>query len=304
MNTVEIDKIDGNERSFCISYPLEDDLLLASIARFGILLPLSLLREDDPVVVAGFKRLDAARRLGMTEVPCVYLDIGARQALLTAINDNLARPLNTVEKALCISKMLAAGFTREEVCEVAALLGLPPRENTLETAVAAASAQTPVLSFLVKRRLPFPLVEQLFWFDVEEQESIIRLAEAVGGTVSSLREMLHLMMLLKVKRGAVDFRQLDGAKDADALRLRLKRQTHPLLSGLEEKLAALMSACALPPQIKVKVDPAFEKESIDISLRAGNMREIEDALARLQRLTGEGFFRSIFELTQGAPHRI
>ena len=303
MNTIAIDKIDVNERLFCISYPLEDNLLLASIARFGILLPLGLLREDNPVIVAGFKRLDAARRLGMTEVPCVYLDIGARQALLTAINDNLARPLNTVEKALCISKMLTAGFTREEVCEVAALLGLPPRENTLETAVSAASAQTPVLSFLVRRRLPFPLVEQLLRFDVEEQKSIIRLADAVGGTVSSLREMLHLMTLLKVKRGAVDFRHLEGAKDADALRQRLKRQTHPLLSGLEEKLAALMSACALPPQIKVKVDPAFEKESIDISLRAGNMREIEEALAKLRSLTGEGLFRSIFELTQGA-HRI
>jgi len=304
MNTVEIDKIHVNDRSFCVSYPLEDDLLLASIARFGVLVPLSLLNARNPVVVTGFRRLDAARRLGIREVPCVFLDIGERQALLTAITDNMGRPLNTVEKALCISKMLAAGFMREEVCEVAALLGLPPRENTLETAVSAASAEAPVASFIVNRRLPLPLVEQLLWFDPEEQKGIIRLAGAVGGTVGTFREMLHLMMLLKVKRGTVDFQQLDGAKDPDAIRQRLKRQTYPLLTGLEEKLETLLSACALPPQIKVRVDPAFEKESIDISLRARNVREIEEALAKLQRLAGEGLFRSIFELTHGAPHRI
>ena len=116
--------------------------------------------------------------------------------------------------------------------------------------------------------------------------------------------MLQLMMLLKVKRGAIDFQQLDSAKDADAIRQRLKRQTHPLLSDLEERLAELLSAAALPPHIKVRVDPAFEKESIDISLRAGNSREIEEALKKLECLTGQGLFRSIFELTHGTPHRL
>ena len=131
----------------------------------------------------------------------------------------------------------------------------------------------------MKHQLPLTLVEQLFWFEPEERYSIIRLADAVRRSISSFREMLQLMMLLKVKREAIDFQQLDGAKDADTIRQRLKRQTHPLLSDLEEKLAKLLCAAALPPHIKVRVDPAFEKESIDISLRAreqpGNRRGAE-----------------------------
>jgi hypothetical protein len=304
METVEIDKIHVNDRSFCVSYPLEDDLLLASIAKFGVLVPLSLLRKEHPVIVTGFKRLDAARRLGIDELPYVFLDITERQALLTAIHDNMTRPLNTVEKALCVDKMLAAGFKVEEVYEVMTMLGLPPRENILKAAISAAWAEEQTKSFIVKHQLPLTLVEQLFWFEPEERYGIIRLAEAVHGTVSSFREMLQLMMLLKVKRGAIDFQQLDGAKDADAIRQRLKRQTHPLLSDLEEKLKMLLSACALPPHIKVRVDPAFEKESIDISLRAGNSQEIEEALKKLECLTGQGLFRSIFELTHGTPHRL
>ncbi len=77
-----------------------------------------------------------------------------------------------------------------------------------------------------------------------------------------------------------------------------------MLSDLEEKLKALLCAAALPPHIKVRVDPAFEKESIDISLRAGSSREIEEALKKLECLTGQGLFRSIFELTHGTPHRL
>ncbi len=304
METVEIDKIHVNDRSFCVSYPLEDDLLLTSVAKFGVLVPIGLLRRDEPVIVTGFKRLEAARRLGIRELPYVFLDVSERRALLTAIHDNITRPLNTVEKALCIDKMLTAGFKVEEVYEIMTMLGLPPRENILKTAIAAACAEAPAKSFIVKHQLPLTLVEQLFWFEPEERYSIICLADAVRTSVSSFREMLQLMMLLKVKRGTIDFQQLDGVKDADAIRERLKRQTHPLLSDLEERLGRLLSACALPPHIKVRVDPAFEKESIDISLQARNSREIEEALKKLECLTGQGLFRSIFELTHGTPHRL
>jgi hypothetical protein len=51
------------------------------------------------------------------------------------------------------------------------------------------------------------------------------------------------------------------------------------------------------------VDKAFEKEAIDIEIRARNNEEVEGALARLDRLAGQGFFRSIFELTHGAADR-
>jgi len=217
METVEIDKIHVNDRSFCVSYPLEDALLLASVAKLGVLVPLSLLRKGHPIIVTGFKRLDAARRLGIRELPYVFLDISERQALLTAIHDNMTRPLNTVEKALCIDKMLTAGFKVEEVYEVMTMLGLPPRESILRTVISTAWAEEQAKSFIVRHQLPLTLVERLFWFEPEERYGIIRLADSVHGTVSSYREMLRLMMLLKVKRGAIDFQQLDGAKDADAI---------------------------------------------------------------------------------------
>jgi len=303
MESIRIDKVNVLDRTFCVSYPLEDDHLLASVAKFGIVTPLGLLKKERAVIVTGHKRAEAARILGIEEIPYVFLDLDGKQALLTSINDNLARSLNTVEKAICIEKMRSLGFSAQDTYEVMAMLGLPARENAHATCIAAASAEEATKSFIVRHHLPITVVEQLFWFDPGEQRNIIAIAGPRRPTVSSLREALQLMMLLKVKRGAIDFTELALSGDMEALKGALKRQTHPLLSGLEEKLAGILAACALPPNIRVRVDKAFEKEAIDIEIRARNNEEVEGALARLDRLAGQGFFRSIFELTHGAADR-
>ena len=304
METIEIDKIDALDRRFSISYPLADERLLASIARFGVLGPLALRKGGRAVVITGHKRLDAALRLGIGKVPCIFSDADDRQALLMSINDNLARPLNTVEKAVCVEKMAGLGFPVEEIYGVMEMLGLPAREKALNTCMAAASAEEPVWAFIVRHGLPLQVVEQLFWFEGGEVQEIIRLVGPLRPTVSSLRETLHLMMLLKVKRGEIDLAGLEGAKDMEALRRALRKRTNPLLSGLEEKLAGILAACALPPYVRVRVDPAFERESVDITIQARNNEEVEGALAKLGNVAREGLFGGIFELTHGTTDTI
>ncbi len=304
METIEIDKIDALDRRFCISYPLADERLLASIARFGILGPLVLRGGRRPVVITGHKRLDAALRLGIGKVPCIFSDADDRQALLTSINDNLARPLNTVEKAVCVEKMAGLGFPLDEIYAVMAMLGLPAREKALNTCMAAASAEEQVLAFIVRHGLPLSVVAQLFWFESGERKEIIRLVGPLHPTVSSLREALHLMMLLKVKRGEIALAGLEDTQDMDGLRRALKKRTNPLMTGLEEKLAGILAACALPPYVKVRVDPAFERESVDITIQAASSQEVEGALSKLGSIAREGRFGSIFELTHGTPDSI
>ncbi len=148
MDTIELDKVNVTDSRFCVSYPLADDLLLASVKRFGILTPVALQGGERPAVITGHKRCDAARRLGIVKVPCVFFDVDDRQALLMSINDNMPRPLNTVERAVCVAKMAACGFPAEEVYAVMTMLGLPARENVLKTCIEAASAEEQVSAFI------------------------------------------------------------------------------------------------------------------------------------------------------------
>jgi ParB-like chromosome segregation protein Spo0J len=262
-----------------------------------------MLDREPPVVVTGFKRIEAAKRLGIATIPCVFLDVDDRQALLTSISDNLKRPLNTIEKARCVEKMGAHGFPKEDIYEIARLIGLPARVETLRTALAMNSMEESAKALVAKHDLPLPVVEQLLRFDAQELAFIVRLVDSFRSTTSLFREVLHLLTLLKTKRGYVDFQELGSAKDMEALRLSLKRATHPLLSRLEDRLEKIREASALPPHIRVQVDPVFEKEAIDIQVRARNNAEVDEALKKLEALSRQGVFRSIFELTHGAPER-
>src|SRR5271157_43448 len=123
METIEIDRINRTDTRFCVSFPVEDPLLLASISAFGIRMPLLLLDTVPYTVVTGFKRLDVACRLGMTTVPCSLSSMSEKDALLTAINDNIKRSLNLVEDALSVEKMSRVGFPKEEIYAMMKLLG-------------------------------------------------------------------------------------------------------------------------------------------------------------------------------------
>jgi ParB family chromosome partitioning protein len=299
METVPIEKIDFDDRRFCVSYPLDDDPLFASVEKFGILLPVCLLVASRPVVVCGFRRLRAAQRLGIRDVPAVFLGLDEKKALLTAIHDNIARPLNTVEKALCVDRMIETGFSKGEVSQVMTVLGLPAREDVRATAIGLARAPEEIKAFVAGRRLPITSAGRLFWFEPAERLPIIRLLDRGRASVGMCRELLHLMMLVKVREGAIDFGALEGEADAAALRLRLAAMVSPILSGLRRELARILAACALPPAIDVKVDQDFERDYIDVSMRLRDEGELEEALQKLGGLRARGLFRSMFELTHG-----
>jgi hypothetical protein len=303
MNRVRIDKIDVNDTSYCISYPIEDDLLASSVKRFGVLLPIGLLESDRSKVVTGFKRIAAAKTAGIDEVPCVFLDVSEKEAVLVAINDNLKRPLNTIEKARCLEKMMMRGFLAEDLYAMARMIGLPARERTLRTIVAMNTLGEAAKSLVVEHNLPLAVVEQFLSFDDEEITRIASMVSPLNATSSYLREALHLLMLLKIRKEPVDLQQLEGVKDMEGLIRGLKRITHPILTRLEGRLEKIREASALPPHISIKVDPVFEKESIDICVRARTNDEVDGALKKLETLSEQGLFRSIFELTHGTPDR-
>ncbi len=303
MQTISLDKVNLLDRTYCISYPLEDNLLTGSIRRFGVLTPLCLLPGLPAVVITGFKRIAAATKIGLKEIPCTFVDVSERQALLISITDNLRRPLNTIEKAFCVQKMSVLDFPMDEVYEVMKMIGLPAHRKAFSAALAAAELEEPFRDFIVRRRLPINVVDQLLSFDPEERARIVRITDPLNVTVSHLREIFQLFMLVKVKRGGIDFQGLEQSEDMEELKQRLKRIVQPILFSLQEKLGKIKASSALPPTIQVNVDPVFEKEAIDILIQARSPLEVEDALAKLSSLSKEGIFGSIFELTHGLPGR-
>ena len=91
--------------------------LAASIRRHGVVQPLVVRRRPDGwELVAGERRLRAARLAGLATVPCVEAEVDERESALLALVENLQRrDLHYFEEAAAISAYLRqTGATQEE----------------------------------------------------------------------------------------------------------------------------------------------------------------------------------------------
>ena len=91
--------------------------LSQSIRSFGILNPLTVrCRGGKYELVAGERRLRAARIAGLEEVPCILLDVNMEDASLIALIENLQRrDLDFIEEAVGLSRLIRMfGMSQEE----------------------------------------------------------------------------------------------------------------------------------------------------------------------------------------------
>lgn len=107
--------------------------LADSIRRYGVLNPLSVrVRQGRYELVAGERRLRAARLAGLEEVPCVVLDIDADQSGAIALVENLQRrDLDFVEQAQGIARLMELFGLSQEECARRLGLSQPALANKL-----------------------------------------------------------------------------------------------------------------------------------------------------------------------------
>lgn len=185
---IPIDSISPNPRQPRSNFdPLELDELAASIREHGILQPLIVSSAGDNryILIAGERRLEAARKAGLRTVPAILRQVGDQQLLELALIENLQRAdLNPLEEAEAYRQLTADfGLSHEQVAErvgksraavtnTLRLLGLPEaaRKALLEGKISEGHARA-LLS------LPTPEAQQAALHTVLTQDLNVRQTE-------------------------------------------------------------------------------------------------------------------------------
>ncbi len=117
----------------------ELDALERSIRQFGFVQPV-LARKDDQTVIGGHQRLVAARRLGLTTVPVIWLDISREQARVLNLALNkisgswdeqlLARLLADLGTSVDLS---LSGFGEDEIADLLRSLEVREKRERVES---------------------------------------------------------------------------------------------------------------------------------------------------------------------------
>lgn len=95
--------------------------LAESIRRHGILQPLSVRRVGTSYeLIAGERRLRAGILAGLTEIPCIVMNMDERESGLTALVENLQRQdLDFIEEARGISRIMEEyAFSQEQAAQL------------------------------------------------------------------------------------------------------------------------------------------------------------------------------------------
>ncbi len=322
---IRSDQIDAQDRFFAISLPwLPIDQLMRSVQETGILSPLHVQRtaSEQFRIIIGFRRYEAARKLGFREVPCIVREEEDGLTLLVqALEDNrVTRPLHLLEKAHLLLRLREHfGLSDEALMDdFMALLSLPADRFHLQQCLDLAR-----LPELLQRTLLDPLepeiVLKLSSWKTEEQEFFHRIAvkfrlgknkqrklfnlldelRALAGTTPSGPPAKGSVSMLWKESGAAEIEQderLSPSDRFDKVFEKLRRLRFPRLSACEQEYERLKAALKLPPQIQFRAPRYFEGKRIDVFLSFESIEELFEGARKLDEIAKTDEVRQILEL--------
>jgi ParB/RepB/Spo0J family partition protein len=305
LKTIPLDKIDLEDTQFLITFLPDLESLVASVQRVGLLEPLLVRKRDDGryQLICGFKRAEALRLIAVPEVEAFVYPQGALddiQALLLQMGHNIVRPLNLVEKAQALGKLLAFGCPEREVIDrYLPLLGLQPSIRILKQVTGLMSLEQGLQEYLVRKNLSLSTSTLFLHLDKEGQEAILPLLDALGPGENRVKEIIAYLREISLRDGVsiaaliskkeigelIDDQETSRPQRLEHLRRVLKEMRFPRLTAMENTFADYERSLSLPPQISFHPPPFFEGEQFKMELRFKDLKELGGLLARLRRIS-------------------
>jgi len=167
--------------------------LADSIRQHGILQPLSVRRAGlHYELIAGERRLRAAKLAGLTEVPCIVMNMAPEESALAAMVENLQRQdLDFIEEANGIARLLELGNMSQE--QAARLLG--KSQSAIANKLRILRHSGPVLEMLREKGLTERHARALLKLPTEAQKlAVIATAARQGFSVAQTEKYIEQLL--------------------------------------------------------------------------------------------------------------
>ena len=175
------------------------DELAESIRRHGILQPLTVRRCDSSYeLIAGERRLRAARQAGITDIPCIIMNMDDRESAMAAMIENLQRQdLDYIEEAEGIARLLREWSMSQE--QAARLLG--KSQSAIANKLRILKHSAPVLCALREQRLTERHARALLRLQSQE-EALAAITQIVRQDMNVAQTEKYIDSLLRRKETA------------------------------------------------------------------------------------------------------
>ncbi len=298
---------------YCYRYHLQDDFLQASIKHAGIMMPVLVTAGDHPVVIAGHKRLYAAKLLKLKTVPVFSVKaMDKRESFLLNLATNWKQDFSEIDRAQALGMaMRELRFSEADTIRVIMpILGLPGDKTLLGIYLKVDQCPVPVKDLVADGQMPLRGMTFLLRFSLADQTTFARkicgkakltssqllqagewLADLIKGSGKDLETILADHKVLE----GLDVRGMDPRTKADKLFAAIKRLRFSgysrYLEVFDERRAGVLQGVK---DLRVEPVQGFEEPGFELRARVKSAGDLDRLLSLISEKRSA--LNSLFEI--------
>lgn len=305
---IPLASIDRTNTAFKISFPEKlPHALYASIKRIGILNPIilrSLPQSSLFQIISGFRRIDAAHRLGLTNIPATahsFKELSDRDAFIIVVYDNSAsRELNIIEQAILLDKLSQPNICSEDevIRDFLPLLKINANRFMFERMIKLRALPPAGQTALAEGRLSIAAGELLLHFPPAERPPIVSLFNKLSIGKNKAELLIHLLFDI-TKRDQCSVKKILGdqiikdtllnkdyaaADKYNHIKIYLYNRRYPRLSQIQTDITRTIDKLNLPHGIMLTPPPSLEGNALKLECKIQNKKDISLCISVLKKL--------------------
>lgn len=308
---LSLDDISLRDERFRISYYFSLEKLVLSLKKVGLINPpMVTIRNNHPILVAGWKRVLACLKASFTTIPVFVIEEEDElKIFLMAFYENLAtREYSLLEKAEVVKRLKYFGEREESIVkDYLPLLGIPPTPYHLDLFLTFSRFEKESKRFIYQKNLPFASLERLAEFNASERKLLLPVLQPLGQ--NKQKEILEDLREIAIKNDisaervlesdkiqeALKSENLSSLQKADKIRYLLKKKRYPHLHSWKNAFDASLSRVQWPEGIGIHHSPFFEDEDMSVNFDFKNEEEFRDCLKKLQKVASKKELSRLFK---------
>ena len=275
-----------------MSFAFDLQKLKESIKEVGIVNPPLLRCQNAKLqIITGLRRITAARDLGFEKISCRVIsahDLSPKDALLTALHENLTcRQFNVVEKAMILRYLTDHYSTEEILNHFMKILGLAKRKELYHLYIdIEQKLSTYVKESLAKGTLQLKTAALLLTIDQKDADLLVSLANNLKLTTNQFHEFIDItidlshiyktsiqqVLLNPEIADVIDNEKLNIPQKAHRLLEVLRQIRFPTVARVQRKMKLTIEGLHLPEGVKMSLPTFLESSNyrLEVSFQDGN----------------------------------
>ena len=309
--SVLLERIRLEDKTFQVTTEAAMETLAASIARLGVMHPPVLMAVDsDYRVVCGFRRISACKALGISNISARLLspDTDNLTCVQMAIAENsLQRPLNLIETSRSLVLLSRVYPDPDDLRRAAGALGLPDNFSAIHKlrilSSLAPEIQEGVLSNILSMAMALDLgqMEKSCGIELSTLFGCLKLGLNKQREILTMIQEIAFREHLTVKDilNAPELQQIlvhekwDRAQKTVHLRQYLRRRRYPSITAVESDFEERVRSLELESGIALIPPRDFEGNTFSFHLDFKNLDELQHRLSRLTEVSASPILNNI-----------